>query len=81
MGHPEKTPRIIIRCMGVLMTASEANRQRVLALILLEDGPKLEQSSVTNKNSPTLLRGKPPMSEARQPWPSGRFDTPQSIAS
>jgi hypothetical protein len=67
--------------MGVFMTASEANRQRVLALILFEDGPKLDQSGATNKISPTLLRGKPPMSEIRQPWPSGRFDTTQSIAS
>jgi hypothetical protein len=67
--------------MGVFMTASEANRQRVLALILVEDGPVLDQFSPTDIKSPAMARRKPPMSEARQPWASGLFDTTQSIAS
>jgi hypothetical protein len=67
--------------MGVFMTASEANRLRVLALILIEDGPALDQFSPADTKSPPMTRGKPPMSEARQPWTYGRFDTTQSIAS
>lgn len=81
MGHTSTTLRITIRCMGVFMTASEANRQRVLALILAEDGPMQDHFSSSDIKSPAMMRGKPPMSETRQPWTSGRFDTTQSIAS
>jgi hypothetical protein len=48
------------------VTASEANRQRVLALILAEDEPMLDPFSQADKESPALTRGKPPMSEANQ---------------
>jgi hypothetical protein len=73
MEHTSRTLRITIFSMGVFMTASEANRQRVLALLLVEDGPIPQQFSSTDKNIPAILRGKPPMSEARQPWTSGRL--------
>ncbi len=36
MEHSLRAMRIIVAPMGVFMTASEANRQRVLALLLAE---------------------------------------------
>jgi len=37
MEHTFRTMRITVTPMGVFMTASEANRQRVLALLLAEN--------------------------------------------
>jgi hypothetical protein len=64
------------------MTASEANHQRVLALILAEDSPAFQQvwDALDNK-SPTERRGKPPMSEARLRSISRRPDSSQATLS
>ena len=49
----------------VHMTASEANHQRVLALILAEEIQAFQQVRyVLDKKVPAVRRGKPPMSEA-----------------
>jgi len=63
------------------MTASEANHQRVLALLLLEETEQYVQQVALEKENPALRRGKPPMSEARQPLTSSRSDTIRSNAS
>jgi hypothetical protein len=67
--------------MGVFMTASEANRQRVLTLLLVEDEQMCAQFNTLDIERPAVKRGKPLMSETRQPWISGRCDRIQSIAS
>jgi len=66
---------------GVFMTASEANRQRVLTLLLVEDEKMCAQFNTLDIESPAAKGGKPLMSETRQPWISGRCDRIQSIAS
>jgi hypothetical protein len=66
--------------MGVFMTASEANRQRVLKLLIVEDKQMCAFNTLDNE-SPAVKRGKPQMSETRQTWISGRCDRIQSIAS
>ena len=67
--------------MGVFMTASEANRQRVLRLLRFEREQMWAQFTTVDKESPAVRRGKPPMSETRQLWSSGPSDRIQSIAS
>jgi hypothetical protein len=52
--------------MGVFMTASEANRQRVFRLLIVEREQMWGQ--FTTAESPAIKRGKPPMSETRQLW-------------
>ena len=56
--------------MGVFMTASEANRQRVLRLLRFERDQMWAQFTSVDKESPAVKRGKPPMSETRQLWSS-----------
>lgn len=48
------------------MTASEANRQRVLGLLNTEREKILEQYGYIDIKGTGVRRGKPPMSEARQ---------------
>lgn len=67
--------------MGVFMTASEANHQRVLTLLLVEEEQMRARDSALEKECPTVRRGKLPMSEARFLSISGRCDTIQSNAS
>jgi hypothetical protein len=62
------------------MTASEANRQRVFALLRVEDEQMSARFDSVGKECLEVKRGKPPMSEIRQPWSSGRRDSIQSIA-
>lgn len=54
--------------MGVFMTASEANRQRVFRLVLVEREQMWGQFTTADKESPAMKRGKAPMSETRQLW-------------
>jgi len=56
------------------MTASEANRQRVFRLLLVEREQMREQITTADKESPAVKRGKPSMSETRQLWTSGPSD-------
>ena len=66
--------------MGVYMTASEANRQRVLALILAEDAPLLQRLwDALDAKSTAVRRGKPAMSEVRQPLVSLPSDISQLV--
>jgi hypothetical protein len=69
--------------MGVFMTASEANRERVSRLLLVEREQNWAQFTIVDKEcpAPEVKRGKPPMSETRQLWSSGPSDRIQSIAS
>jgi hypothetical protein len=48
------------------MTGSEANRQRVLSLVITESAQILEQYRYIDVKSAAVKRGKPPMSETRQ---------------
>jgi hypothetical protein len=48
------------------MTPSEANRQRVLALLIAEDGQMGAEFNAMCKRDPAVRREKPPMSEIRQ---------------
>jgi len=65
----------------VFVTASEANRQRVFKLLLVEREQMCVELTTVDKESPAVKRGKPPMSETRQIWISGPGDHIQSIAS
>jgi hypothetical protein len=57
------------------MTASEANRERVFRLLLVEREQDWAQFKIIDKESPAEKRSKPPMSETRQLWSSGPSDT------
>jgi hypothetical protein len=57
-----------IASMGVFMTASEANGQRVFKLVLVEREQMWGQFTTADKESPAIKRGKAPMSETRQLW-------------
>ena len=81
MKHTPQSRRITIRAVGVLMTASEANRQRVVKLLSAEEAQMCMQFNTFGKEFLEVKRGKPPMSEIRQPWTSGSRDSIQSIAS
>jgi hypothetical protein len=48
------------------MTASEANRQRVLTLVAADNWQMSAQVNAMDKKSPAERRGKPPMSEVRK---------------
>jgi len=72
--------RLTIASMGVFMTASEANRQRVLALLLFEDEQMCELVGTTDRGIPAVQRG-PPMFETRQPWISVLSNMTQSLDS
>jgi hypothetical protein len=63
------------------MTASEANRERVSRLLVLEHKQMWAQFTTVDKESTAVKRGKPPMSETRQLWISGPSDSIQSITS
>jgi hypothetical protein len=80
MEHTVRTMRITIASMGVFMTASEANRQRVLALLLFEDEQMCELVGTTDRGIPAVQRG-PPMFETRQPWISVLSNMTQSLDS
>ena len=67
--------------MGVFMTASEANRERVFTLLRVENEQMYAQSNALDNGIPAGKRGKPPMSETGRPWISGRCDGIQSNAS
>jgi len=74
-------PRRITLRMGVFMTASEANRERVFRLLIVEREQMRAQFPPEDKESPAMKRSKPPMSETRQPWICGPSNRIQSIAS
>jgi len=64
MEHTPQPTETTIHPMGVCMTASEANHQRVLALILAEETQMCQQFEYEfDKEVPAVRRGKPPMSE------------------
>jgi hypothetical protein len=63
------------------MTASQANRERVFRLLLVEREQMWAQFTTEDKESPVVKRGKPPMSETRQLWNSGPSDRIKPIAS
>jgi hypothetical protein len=48
-----------IASMGVSMTASEANRQQVLRLLLVEQEQMCTQSKTADNKSPVVQRGRP----------------------
>ena len=81
MEHTLRSRRIIIRSMGVFMSASETNRQRVFTLLSLENEQMCAEFNALGNEIPAVKRGRPPMSETRQPWISGRCDRIQSNAS
>jgi len=60
--------------MGVLMTASESNHQRVLDLIFAEDEQMLAYAITEDKKSPAVMRGESWMPETTPPWISGPND-------
>ena len=70
MEHTLRPQADYIPSMGVFMTASEANRQRVLRLLRFEREQMWAQFTTVDKESPAVKRGKPPMSETRQLWSS-----------
>jgi hypothetical protein len=63
------------------MTASEANHQRVLSLLLDEEEQMRIRDSALERECPAVRREKPPMSEPRPLSISGRRNTIQSNAS
>jgi hypothetical protein len=66
MEHTPQPTQNTIHSMGVRMTASESNHQRVLALILAEEIQAFQQDWYeVDMNVSAVRRGKPPMSEAR----------------
>jgi hypothetical protein len=67
--------------MGVFMTASEANRERVSKLLLSEREQNWAQFKIVDKERLPVERGKPPMSETRLVWSSGPSARIRSIAS
>jgi hypothetical protein len=67
--------------MGALMTASEANHQRVLTLLLVEEEQMRARGSALENENPVVRRGKPPMSETQRLAISSLCKTTQSNAS
>jgi len=66
MEHTPQPTQNTIQSMGAPMTASEANHQRVLALILAEEIQTfLQDWYELDKNVSAMRRGKPPMAEVR----------------
>jgi hypothetical protein len=78
MEQTSRSRRIILLLTGVFMTASEANRQRVSKLVLVEREQMWGQFTTVDKKSPAVKRGKPPMSETRQLWISNSLSFPPS---
>jgi hypothetical protein len=67
--------------MGAFMTASEANYQRVLTLLLVEEEQMRARDSALEREGPAARRGKLAMSRPGPLSISGLFDTIQSKAS
>jgi hypothetical protein len=66
MEHTPQQTQTTFHSTGVRMTASEANHQRVLDLILAEEIQTFQQVWYElDKKVPAVRRGKPPMFEAR----------------
>jgi hypothetical protein len=75
MEHTSRAMQITIHSMGAFMTASEANRQRVLTLLLVEDEQMLGLAWYDlDKKSRTTTRDEALMSETPQLSISGRSD-------
>ena len=66
--------------MGVFVTASEANRQRVFTLLRVESEQVFAQLNALDKGILGVKRDKPPMSEVRQRWVFGPCDRIRSNA-
>jgi hypothetical protein len=81
MEQTSRSRLVTIHSVGVFMTASEANRQRVFTLLRVENEQICAQFNTLARENFEVKRGKPPMSEARQTWVSGSRDSIQSIAS
>ena len=63
MEHTPQPTQNTIHSMGVRMTASESNHQRVLALILAEEIQAFQQDWYeVDMSVSAVRRGKPPMS-------------------
>ena len=78
MEHASRAMRITVHAMGVFVTASEANRQRVLTLLLVEDEQMLSQVWYDlNKNSRRMTRGELHLYESTQLSISVRSDNLQ----
>jgi hypothetical protein len=78
MEHSSLPAQTTIHSTGVRMTASEANHQRVLALILAEEIQMFHQVCFDlDKKLPGGRRGKPPMSEAKPISIPGMGDSSQ----
>jgi hypothetical protein len=58
--------------MSLFMTASEANRERVLTLLRLDNEQMYAQFNAMDKEIPAVKRDQPPMSQTVHPWISGR---------
>jgi hypothetical protein len=81
MEHTLRLSRINIRPMGVFMTASQANRERVFALLRLENEQMYAQFNPMDNEISTWRRGKPLMFETGHPSISDCCDGIQSNAS
>jgi len=81
MEHTLRPMRITLDSMGAFMTASEANRQRVLTLLLIEHEQMCAQFDIAVQENPAVQRGKSPRFETRQPWMSEPSHRNESIAS
>jgi hypothetical protein len=71
MEHTLRKKRVTICSIGVFMTASEANRQRVIALLLFEEEQMCAQFGAAVQEVTAVQRGKSPIFETRQPRISG----------
>jgi hypothetical protein len=81
MEHTPRALRIKIHAMGVVMTASEANRLRVVTLLRVESESLCAQFNTAEIECFPMKGGKPPMSETPQSRIYGSRHGIQSIAS
>jgi len=81
MEHTSLGILLTLDLMGVFMTASEANQQRILTLLLFEEEQMRARDSALEREIPAVRRGKLPMSEPRHLSISGLCETFQSNAS
>jgi hypothetical protein len=72
MEHTPRPPQNTICPMGVFMTASEANHERVLSLIREEDRLLLAHAITEDIKGPAAKRGKP-LSIIVEPSRPGNF--------
>jgi hypothetical protein len=81
MGHTSLGTLLTLDLIGVFMTASEANHQRILTLLLFEEEQMRARDSALEKEIPAARRAKLPMSEPGRLSISDLCETIQSNAS